>query len=128
MSNEDLNEIITRGISAKIDSAVAQALAGDEGFTHLVTAALQQPVEVPDGSGGYGKKRVPFLNHVLQQSVRERTKKVVAETIQELEPEIRKHVKEAVKESVGVIAESLVDGFLADAAGRHPSIKVEFQS
>ena len=40
---------------------------------------------------------------------------------------IRKEVRAALKKSIGVISDSLVDGFVAATSGRYPSIEVKFR-
>lgn len=63
-----LNEIISKAIETKIEAAVVAALGSDDLMGRWVTAALQQVIEIPDGTG-YGKKRVPFLTHIIQQTL-----------------------------------------------------------
>lgn len=121
----DLNEVIVSAVGARVEAQVLAALSDSDTFNVMVMAALQQPVEVPDGTS-YGKKRVPYLNNVLQAAIRERTREVVAEAIQEHDEAIKVEVRKALRKSIGVMADSLVDGFVANSSGRHPSIKVQF--
>lgn len=123
----DLNDVIASAVSARVEAQVLAALSDSDTFNVMVMAALQQPVEIPDGTS-YGKKRVPYLNNVLQTAIRERTKAVVAESVEEHAEAIKVEVRKALRKSIGVMADSLVDGFVAGASGRYPSIKVEFSS
>lgn len=123
---QNLDQTITTAVEAQVQAQVAAALINNDTFKVLVTASLNQMVEVPDGP--YGKKRVSMIDHLVQNAVAQRTKEVVVEQIAELVPEITKEIKTALRKSVGVIADSLVDGFVASAPGRGPSIKVEFRS
>lgn len=123
----DLNDVIASAVQARTEAAVLAALSDSETFHALVVAALQQQVEVPNGTT-YGKKRISYMQHTLQKSIQEQTKALIAEAIQEHAPTIKTEVAKALRKSVGVLADSLVDGFVANASGRYPSIKVEFAS
>lgn len=121
----DLNNIIATAVQAKITAQVAQALASDETMSAFVVAALQQPIEV----GGYSDKRkTTFIAETCRNAVQKQTQAVVAEVLLEQQDRIKDEVRKALRKSVGVIADSLVDGFVANAQGRYPSIKVEFAS
>jgi hypothetical protein len=121
----DLNDIIAGAVNARIEAAVLASLSDSETFNALVISALQQQIEVPDGTS-YGKKRVTYMAHTLQSAIRDRTRALIAEEIEGQAEAIRTEVRKALRKSVGVLADSLVDGFVANASGRHPSIKVEF--
>lgn len=121
----DLNDVIAAAVNARVEAAVLASLSDSETFNALVVAALQQQIEVPDGTS-YGKKRVTYIGHTLQTAIRTRTKELIAEEIEGQAEAIRTEVRKALRKSVGVLADSLVDGFVASTAGRHPSIKVEF--
>lgn len=123
----DLNEIIAAAVTARVEAQTLAALSDSETFNALVVAALGQTVEVSDGSS-YGKKKVSYIRHTLEQSIKSRTKEIVAEAVEEQTEAIRTEVRKALRKSVGVIADSLVDGFVASASGRYPSISVEFKS
>jgi hypothetical protein len=123
----DLNDIIASAVAGRVEAQVLAALTDSETFNTMVIAALQQQVEVPDGTS-YGKKRISYMNHTLQTAIRSRTKELIAEEIEALSEPIRAEVRKGLRKSVGVIADSLVDGFVANASGRFPSIKVEFSS
>lgn len=123
----DLNEVIAAAVSARVEAQVLAALSDSDVFQALVVAALQQTVEVSDGTS-YGKRKVPFMRATLENAIKARTKDLIAEEIAALSEPIRVEVRKALRKSVGVLADSLVDGFVANAAGRHPSIKVEFSS
>lgn len=120
----DLNATITSAVNARVEAQVLAALTDSEVFAAMVTAALQQPIEVRGGL--YDKTKTTYLAHVLQQTIQARTKEVVTEAIEEHADKIREEVRKALRKSIGVIADSLVDGFVADSSGRYPSIKVTF--
>lgn len=119
----DLNGIIATAVQAKITAQVAQALASDETMSAFVVAALQQPMEV----GSYSDKRkTTFIAETCRNAVQAQTQAVVAEVVAEQADRIKDEVRKALRKSIGVIADGLVDGFVANASGRYPSIKVEF--
>lgn len=124
--DSDLNQIITSAVNARVEAAVAQALAGDEVIGRLVTAALQQQIEVPSSSG-YGKDRVVFMTHVVRTAVREATKsavqKFLAEETETIEAEVRKHLRRAAPE----IAANMV-GKLTEVASKGYGIKVSLRT
>lgn len=122
----DLNAVIAGAVQARVEAQVLAALSDSETFHALVTAAMQQQVEVPDGTS-YGKKRVPFLMHTVQRAIQDHTKAAIAEGIAEHTDAIKAEVAKALRKSIGVIADTLVDGFVANASGRYPSITVEFK-
>lgn len=119
---EDLNSLIAKGVNAKIEAAVAEAVLKDEVMTKFVVAALQQPVS----TGNYSREKTTFINHIVGETIKERTKEVVAEEVIAAEDAIRKEVRKALKKSVGVLADALVDGFVQQAKGAYPNIKVTF--
>lgn len=107
----DLNSVITSAVNARVEAAVASALAGDEVIGRYVTAALQRPVEVPNGTG-FGKERKPFLSHVIEQAVRDATKVAVQKFITDeaatFEDEVRKHVRRAAPDFAAQMVGALV--------------------
>lgn len=123
----DLNDVIAGAVNARVEAQVLAALSDSDTFNALVIAALQQTVEVSDGTS-YGKKHIPYLRHTLEKTIQTRTKELIAEAIEEHADAIKTEVRKALRKSVGVLADSLVDGFVANASGRYPSIKVEFSS
>ena len=120
---KDLNTTIAAAVSARVEAQVASALLNDDTFTAFVVAALQKPIEVGDYSR---REKTTWLAALLKNTIEAQTKEVVASEIAKMEEPIRVEVRKALKKSVGVLADALVDGFVAQAAGRHPSIKVEF--
>lgn len=111
----DLNAVIVNAVNARVEAAIVTAFSGDDVMGRYVTAALRRPVEVPDGVG-YGKKRVPFLSHMIEQAVRDAAKVAVqrflAEEVESLEEEVRK----AVKRTAPAMAEKMVGQLAAQAA------------
>lgn len=120
--DKDLNETITSAVNARVEAAVAAALLNDESFTKFVTAALHHPVK----TDSYSRETKSYISHLLEKTIEAKTKEVVAEEIAGAAEQIRDEVRKALRKSIGVIADQLVDGFVENASGRHPSIKVEF--
>lgn len=118
--NDDLNATIAAAVQARTEAEVLAALSNEGTFSAMVTAALTETVRVD-----YGKAQ-PMLSVLLRKTITEKTREVIADEIEALAPQIRAEVKSALKKSIGVISDSLVDGFVANATGRYPSIKVEF--
>ena len=110
--DQDLNKVIASAVNARVEAAVAEALAGDSTIGAMVVAALQQPVEVPSRNG-YGKDRVLFLNHLISSAIREAAKsavqKVLIEEQQTIEDEVRKHIRRHAPEFAAQMAGQLVD-------------------
>lgn len=125
MSNieADLNATIANAVNARIESEVFAALAGDEVIGRYVSNALRRPVEVPK-DGGYGKERVPFLSHLLEQAFREATKAAVNKVLAEEQPLIEEEVRKAVKRNAGSIAEQL-SASLAEQASRGYGVSID---
>lgn len=121
----DLNATIASAVQARVEAQVAEAMLRDDTFTTFVSAALQQPITVKDG---YKDRKTTFLRHTLEGAIESRTKALVSEVIAEQDEQIKNEVRKALRKSIGVISDSLVDGFVANAASRYPSIKVEFGS
>ena len=120
--NDDLNEIVSRAVNARVEAQVTEALSGGEYMAQFVQAALNQKVK----GDGYRDEAKPLVKYVLETTIKEQAKAVVSEEVAALEPLIREEVRKALKKSVGVIADSLVSGFVANASGRYPSIEVKF--
>lgn len=122
--NDDLNSVVTSAVNARVEAQVAEALSGGEYMKQFVNAALHTMVK----SNNYGEKDKPLVSFVLEKAIQEQAKQVVNEEIEALKPAIREEVRVALEKSVGVIADSLVDGFVANASGRYPSIEVNFRA
>lgn len=109
---DDLNRVISAAVNARVETAVMEALSGDQTIGKMVVAALQQHVEVPTGNG-YGKARVPFLNHLLQTTIRKAAEAAVAKVLVDeatlIEEEVRKHLKRQAPEIAATLAGNLVD-------------------
>ena len=121
--NDDINDIIASAVNARVEAAVLEAVSRDDTMRVFVAAALQQKVSPT----GYGRDETTLLNHLLKKTIEEQTRAVVAEEVAAHADAIRREVRAALKKSIGVITDSLVDGFVANASGRYPSIKVEFR-
>lgn len=122
-TNDDINNIITTAVQARVEAAVMEAMSSEGALRAIVSAALNEQVAT---GNGYGPK-MPLLTALVQGTVKEQAKQVVAEEIKDMEGEIREEVRKALKKSVGVVADSLVDGFVSSAEGRYPSIEVNFR-
>lgn len=121
--NGDLGKIVEHGVNARVEAAVLAELANSDLMEKFVIAALSEQVD----DGRYGSKKKPLLRHLLEKTIQEKTKEVVAEEVVKYESEIRQQVREALGKSLGVITDSLVSGFVENANGRYPSIEVNFR-
>lgn len=127
MSDQDLNDIVTKAVSAKIDAAVLAALSSDDGMARYVTAALQQQVEVPDGSG-YGKKRVPFLHNIVTKAIQDATVTALNESVDELRPLLVEQVRKELRRQLPQLTDSLVEtGINAMKARYDTRVNVSFE-
>jgi hypothetical protein len=122
--SNDLNDVIVSAVNARVETAVLEALSGDEFFGRMVAATLAQKIEVPDG--GYSRRKTTFLAHtletVIQQAVQDATKRLVTEEAAAIEEAVRKELRR----SSGDLAKQLV-GSMSDAAEKVYGIKVELQ-
>ena len=118
----DINQIISSAVNARVEAAVLEAMTSNNTMATFVQAALTRKVS----SSGYSRDDKPLLTHLLHTTIEEQTKVVVAEEIKKSQEVIRAEVRKALNKSIGVITDSLVDGFVASAEGRYPSIKVQF--
>ena len=125
MSNlgKDLDATIIAAVNARVESEILATMADSGIMQQFVTAALATKVK----TGGFSSEEKTLLSHLLETSIQEQAKSVVAEEIARLAPQIREEVRSALAKSVGVISDSLVDGFVANAQGRYPSIEVNFR-
>jgi hypothetical protein len=118
---EDLNEIVARAVTARVDAAVAQALSSDDVLGRYVTAALNQPVNV---KVGYQDKKTTFLHHTitkaLQGAVTDAVKRLIVTEAENLERLVGAELR---KQREG-IAKQLV-GSLLNAADQAYGIKVD---
>ena len=121
--NEDINSTITSAVNARVEAAVMEAVNSSDTMKNFVHAALNQKV-----TGNYGRDSKPLITHLVQSTIEEQAKQVVAEEIKNAESAIREEVRAALSKSIGVISDSLVDGFVASASGRYPSVRVEFNA
>jgi D-aminopeptidase len=118
----DLNTVIQAAVTARVESAVLEALSGDETIGRMVAAALQQVVEVKT-DGGYRTAKVPFINHLIATAIRDATKAAVARVLTEeaptIEDEVRRHIKRAAPE----FAAKMV-GQVVEAASKNYGVQV----
>ena len=122
---DDLNNVISAAVNARVETAVLEALSGHETIGKMVVAALQQPVEV-QSRNGYGKDKVPFLNHLLSSTIRaaaeNAVRAVLVEEQQNIEDEVRKHIRRQAPE----IAQKMA-GQLVEAASKSYGINVSLR-
>jgi hypothetical protein len=122
----DLNETIRSAVNARVEAEVTKALAGDEVIGALVTAALQQTVEVPARGGGYGKEKVPFMTQVVRKAIQGATQAAVAKVIEQEAPLIEEEVRKAFKRNAGAMAEGMVAS-LSERAASNYGVTVELK-
>lgn len=121
--HDDINQIIASAVNARVEAAVLEAMTNDNTMRTFVQAALNQK-----SKEGYGREEKTLLNRLLENAIQEQTEAVVAEEVRKSADAIRAEVRAALEQSIGVISDSLVDGFVASAESRYPSIEVKFRA
>lgn len=114
----DLNTVITSAVQARVEASVIAALADADFFKTYVINALNAPVEVSDGTS-YGKKKIPFMSHLIAQAIREATKTAVqgwinahSDDLAELvEAELDRESPRIAREMVGRMREKANDTY-----------------
>ena len=119
----DLNATIAHAVNARIEGQVLAALADSEVMGRMVTAALQKKVN----TGAYRNNETTYLQSLIGKAIEEKTVEVVAAELDTIRPLIETEVRKALRKSVGVLADSLVEGFVQAAAGSYPSISVTYK-
>lgn len=119
----DLNATIAHAVNARIEAQVLAALADSEVMGRMVTAALQKKVN----TGAYRNNETTYLQSLIGKAIEEKTAEVVAADLETIRPLIETQVRAALRKSVGVLADSLVEGFVQAAAGSYPSISVTYK-
>lgn len=119
----DLNATIANAVNARIEAQVLAALADSDVMGRMVTAALQKKVN----TGAYRNNETTYLQSLIGKAIEEKTAEVVAADLETLRPLIETQVRAALRKSVGVLADSLVEGFVQAAAGSYPSISVTYK-
>lgn len=104
----DLNDIITSAVLARVEAQIAAAFTADGTFEAYVISALQQVIEIPDGTG-YGKKRVPFLNHLIQEAVRKSARLAVERYMTEHTEQLARAVERELTNRTDDIAKQMVE-------------------
>lgn len=106
----DLNQTIVSAVNARIEAEMMKALSGDETIATFVTAALRQKVEVKNART-YTTTSEPFLTNVLRNAIQEVTKaackRLVEESMPDIEAEIAKALRRDVKRIASTLTESL---------------------
>lgn len=123
--DDSLDAIITKGVEAKIDAAVMQALSGDEVFANYVTAALSQKVEIKTNNS-YRTREVSFLHHTVTKAIQNAVQDAVVEALAEDTLRIQEVVRKKVKASSDHIAEQFARN-LADKAGNAYGFRLEMK-
>lgn len=119
----DLNATIAHAVNARIEAQVLAALADSDVMGRMVTAALQKKVN----TGAYRNNETTYLQSLIGKAIEEKTAEVVAADLETIRPLIETQVRAALRKSVGVLADSLVEGFVQAAAGSYPSISVTYK-
>jgi len=119
----DLNATIANAVNARIEAQVLAALADSDVMGRMVTAALQKKVN----TGAYRNNETTYLQSLIGKAIEEKTVEVVAAELDTIRPLIETEVRKALRKSVGVLADSLVEGFVQAAAGSYPSISVTYK-
>jgi len=119
----DLNATIANAVNARIEAQVLAALADSDVMGRMVTAALQKKVN----TGAYRNNETTYLQSLIGKAIEEKTAEVVAADLETIRPLIETQVRAALRKSVGVLADSLVEGFVQAAAGSYPSISVTYK-
>ena len=119
----DLNATIANAVNARIEGQVLAALADSDVMGRMVTAALQKKVN----TGAYRNNETTYLQSLIGKAIEEKTVEVVAAELDTIRPLIETEVRKALRKSVGVLADSLVEGFVQAAAGSYPSISVTYK-
>lgn len=123
---DDINAVIVAAVNARIEAAVAGALAGDEGIRPLVTAALMQEIEVKDGYS-YRSKKVPFLSEVLRKTIQGATKEAVQRIVAEHAKDIEERVRECMTGAVDQFAKGITESFVKQSTeGYGVSVKIRY--
>jgi hypothetical protein len=121
----DLNDVITSAVNARVETAVLEALSGDEFFGRMVTAALHQVVEVKD-DGGFRTRKTTFLRHTLETVTRDAVKSATARLVAQEAERIEEAVAAELRRSSDAIARQLVDS-VANAAENPYGIAVSLK-
>lgn len=103
----DLNQTIATAVQARVEAEVLKALSGDEMFASLVAASMNALVEVPDGA--YSKKRITFMEHVLQKTIQKATQAAVQAVVDEQQDRLKEMVRKGLCSKIDAIATTLVD-------------------
>lgn len=119
----DLNEVIATAVQAKISASVLEALSGDEVYGRLVSAALNERIEVKKD---YNTIKIPYISHVIRQAIQAAVKVAVAEFIQADQEKLKAAVVKALREKRDEFAGALVDN-LVSGADKVYGIKVELR-
>lgn len=119
----DLNATIANAVNARIEAQVLAALTDSDVMGRMVTAALQKKVN----TGAYRNNETTYLQSLIGKAIEEKTAEVVAADLETIRPLIETQVRAALRKSVGVLADSLVEGFVQAAAGSYPSISVTYK-
>lgn len=117
----DLNATLTSAIQARVGAAVLEAASSDAVLSGYVAAALNQTIEIGDY---YEKRKVPFIHHVVSESIRKATENAVRAVLADEMGAFQTMVRKVIKARTAQIAETLVASLL-DAAGKTYGVDVK---
>lgn len=101
---EDLNQVITSAVQARIEAEVLAVLSGDDVFGAFITAALRQPVE----KERYSREQVTWLSKVVEEALKDAARQAVHKAMEDMAPQIQAEVEKAIRRDIKGIAGSLV--------------------
>jgi len=106
--DENLSNIISEAVQAKVDAAVMEALSGDEVMGKYITAALQQEV-----GSNYNRNKETFLQNTIKKALQAATEVAVNNFIESetkaLESLVEKELKKQSKSIAAGMVESLAE-------------------
>lgn len=120
---DDLNDVITSAVKARVEVSVLEALSGDQFYGQMVASALAQRIEVRNG---YDTRKTTFLAHTLESVIRESVQNAAKRLIVEQAAEIEEAVRKELRKSSADIAKQLV-GSVSKAAESAYGIRVELK-
>ena len=120
----DLNDVISSAVLARIEAEVAGALSGKGFIDQYVIAAINKEIEVKDRD--YRTRKTTFLKESIDKSIQQATKAAIAKVIQEESAEIEKIVTTQLRKQVKTIAQGLT-GQLVEAAKNAYGVNVEIR-
>lgn len=103
MTDSDIKALL----QIKILSALKNA---PEAIDAMVASALNKPVNLSGRHEGYGTK-IPYLEYITGEVIREEARKAVIEVVEELKPQIKNEVRERLS------SDTIIDSFCSALIG-----------